>query len=89
MTTFITALRRNANILATVLGASVIGLAFALPAAASAALLTQQLDPGMQNADVTSLQTFLSATPTWYPSGTRYRVLRCADDRGSFRIPNS
>jgi peptidoglycan hydrolase-like protein with peptidoglycan-binding domain len=23
----------------------------------------------MQNADVTSLQTFLSATPAWYPSG--------------------
>jgi peptidoglycan hydrolase-like protein with peptidoglycan-binding domain len=44
-------------------------LAFALPAAASAALLTQQLDPGAQNADVTSLQTFLSATPAWYPSG--------------------
>lgn len=69
MTTIITTLRRNANILATVLGASVIGLAFALPAAASAALLTQQLDPGMQNADVTSLQAFLSATPAFYPSG--------------------
>ena len=69
MTTIITMLRRNANILATVLGASVIGLAFVLPAVASAALLTQQLDPGDQNADVTSLQTFLSATPAWYPSG--------------------
>ncbi len=62
-------LRRNTNVLAALLGASVIGLAFVLPAAASAALLTQQLDPGMQNADVTSLQTFLSATPAWYPSG--------------------
>jgi peptidoglycan hydrolase-like protein with peptidoglycan-binding domain len=69
MKTIIMALRRNANILATVLSASVIGLAFALPVAASAALLTQQLDPGMQNADVTSLQTFLAASPSLYPSG--------------------
>lgn len=63
------ALRRNVTILATFLGVSVIGLAFALPVAASAALLTQQLDPGMQNADVTSLQTFLAASPSLYPSG--------------------
>jgi peptidoglycan hydrolase-like protein with peptidoglycan-binding domain len=69
MTTIIMALRRNVTILATFLGVSVIGLAFALPVAASAALLTQQLDPGMQNADVTSLQTFLAASPSLYPSG--------------------
>ena len=69
MTNIITVLRRNTIIRATILGASAIALAIALPAAASAALLTQQLDPGMQNADVTSLQTFLAASPSLYPSG--------------------
>ena len=41
--------------------------AFALPA--SAALLTQQLDVGDSNADVTSLQTFLAMNSTIYPEG--------------------
>lgn len=36
---------------------------------AHAALLTQQLDFGMRNADVTSLQTFLAANPSLYPQG--------------------
>lgn len=30
--------------------------------------ISSQLDPGESNADVTSLQQFLSAYPTWYPS---------------------
>ena len=36
---------------------------------AYAATLSQQLDPGMTNADVTTLQTFLAQDPTLYPQG--------------------
>ncbi len=55
--------------LAIALAVSVLSLALSLPGAASAALLTQQLDLGMQNSDVTSLQTFLTSIPADYPSG--------------------
>jgi peptidoglycan hydrolase-like protein with peptidoglycan-binding domain len=36
---------------------------------ASAATISQQLDPGMSNADVTILQTYLAQDPTLYPQG--------------------
>jgi peptidoglycan hydrolase-like protein with peptidoglycan-binding domain len=41
-----------------------------LPAGAHAAQITRQLDLGMSNADVTSLQTFLASDSSIYPSGT-------------------
>lgn len=44
-------------------------LIFILPSQASAAYLTQQLDHGMTNADVMSLQTFLATNATFYPEG--------------------
>ncbi len=42
-------------------------IAFALPLETNAALLTQQLDLGMTNSDVTSLQTFLATNSALYP----------------------
>jgi hypothetical protein len=42
---------------------------FATATYAHAAVLTQQLDFGMTNADVASLQTFLAADTTIYPQG--------------------
>lgn len=49
----------------------VLGLAatlfFVLPYQTRAALLTQELEMGMENADVTSLQDFLSTNKTIYP----------------------
>jgi len=48
---------------------SFLALVLALPFQAQAAFLTQQLDLGMTNADVTSLQTFLAADSTIYPEG--------------------
>ena len=49
--------------------AAVLALLFVLPFQAHAALLTQQLDLGDSNADVTSLQTFLAADSSIYPEG--------------------
>ncbi|HEY4516996.1 MAG TPA: peptidoglycan-binding protein [Candidatus Paceibacterota bacterium] len=49
--------------------AAVIALGLALPYQAHAALLTQQLELGMRNPDVTSLQTFLAEDVTIYPQG--------------------
>ena len=55
--------------LVTLASVSLVGVACLLPALASAAQLSGQLDLGMQNADVTSLQTFLATIPADYPSG--------------------
>jgi|CXWL01.1.fsa_nt_gi peptidoglycan hydrolase-like protein with peptidoglycan-binding domain len=64
-----TALQRNMLILSATFAASVLALLFVLPFQAHAALLTQQLDLGDTNSDVTSLQTFLAADTTIYPEG--------------------
>jgi peptidoglycan hydrolase-like protein with peptidoglycan-binding domain len=69
MITTITILKRNALALATLIGSSVFGLMLVLPVSAHAALLTQQLDFGMTNSDVSSLQAFLTTFPAMYPSG--------------------
>ncbi len=44
-------------------------LMFVLPFAAHAAFISQQLDLGMTNSDVTSLQTFLAQNSAIYPEG--------------------
>jgi len=64
-----TTTKNNALVLATLIASSILGLAFMLPASAHAALLTQQLDLGESNADVSSLQAFLTTFPVMYPSG--------------------
>lgn len=69
MITTITTLKRHVLALATLIGASIFGLTLVIPSGAHAALLTQQLDFGMTNSDVSSLQTFLSSFPAMYPSG--------------------
>lgn len=69
MTKTLTALQRNIITLAVIFSASLIALVLILPSSAHAALLTQQLDLGAQNADVTSLQTFLAADSVLYPEG--------------------
>lgn len=67
MTKTISALTRNSALVGTL--AAALMLAAVLPSAAHAALLTQQLDLGESNSDVTSLQTFLAQTPAIYPQG--------------------
>lgn len=52
---------------AALLGLAVLALAFAMPA--QAAQLTQQLEFGMTNPEVATLQTFLAADSTIYPQG--------------------
>ena len=64
-----TALPRNFVLLATIVVASVLVLAFILPSIAYAAMLTQTLDFGESNDDVTSLQTYLATNASIYPSG--------------------
>lgn len=64
-----TALQRNISILATIFVASLVALVFTLPIIANGALLTQTLDLGDQNSDVTSLQTYLTTNASYYPSG--------------------
>lgn len=49
--------------------ASLLALAFVLPYNAEAAVITRQLDVGMSNPDVTSLQNFLAANSQIYPAG--------------------
>lgn len=56
-------------IAATVVATAIVALTFAFPASASAAMLTQTLDLGDSNGDVTSLQTYLATNATIYPSG--------------------
>lgn len=65
----LSALQRNIIILATLFAASFVALLFVLPNFASAATLTQTLDLGDSNSDVTSLQTYLASDATLYPSG--------------------
>ncbi len=55
--------------LAAFITASFMALVLVMPFKADAALLTQELDPGMTNSDVTSLQTFLAGNSTIYPEG--------------------
>jgi len=69
MTTQSRALSRTIIAPAALLGASLLAIALTLPLSAHAALLTQQLDVGMTNPDVASLQTFLAADKTLYPQG--------------------
>jgi len=69
MTQFTTALKRNVLPITTLLAVILFSMALILPGKASAALLTQQLDFGMTNSDVTSLQTFLAINTTIYPEG--------------------
>lgn len=69
MTHVMTALQRNIVFLATVFVASLIALVLALPGFAYAAMLTQTLDIGDSNNDVTSLQTYLAMNASYYPSG--------------------
>ncbi len=64
-----TPLQRNILILATAFIVSFLALALVVPFEARAALLTQTLDVGDSNADVTSLQTYLATDPSMYPSG--------------------
>ncbi len=54
---------------AAIVVAAFFGVLFALPASASAAMLTQTLDLGDSNSDVTSLQSYLATNATIYPSG--------------------
>ena len=70
-TNTITVPERTTLTVATILVATVLALAaiFVLPYQASAALLTQELDLGESNSDVTSLQTFLASLPNIYPEG--------------------
>ena len=63
------AVSRNTASIVMMLAASFLAVAFMMPFQADAALLTQQLDQGMANSDVTSLQTFLSTYNNVYPSG--------------------
>lgn len=51
------------------LSAPLLALVLVLPGAAHAALLSQQLDFGMTNSDVSSLQTFLATDSSIYPEG--------------------
>lgn len=64
-----TKINQKVFISATFFVAPLLTLAFILPLNANAALLTRQLDIGMTNSDVTSLQTFLAANTTIYPEG--------------------
>lgn len=64
-----TKINQKVFISATFFVAPLLALAFILPLNANAALLTRQLDLGMTNSDVTSLQTFLAANTTIYPEG--------------------
>jgi len=46
-----------------------LSIVFTLPLQAHAAVISQQLELGMTNSDVTSLQTFLATNSTIYPEG--------------------
>jgi peptidoglycan hydrolase-like protein with peptidoglycan-binding domain len=65
----IIASERNAFTFVAFFATSLLALVFAFPLQADAALLTQELDPGMTNSDVTSLQTFLAGDRAIYPEG--------------------
>jgi len=60
---------RNATSIPTAFIGAICAIAFILPAQVFAAPLTRQLDLGMSNADVTSLQSFLAANSNYYPEG--------------------
>lgn len=55
--------------LVTFITTSFMALMFVMPFNVNAAMLTQELDFGMTNSDVTSLQTFLAGDTTIYPEG--------------------
>jgi peptidoglycan hydrolase-like protein with peptidoglycan-binding domain len=72
------------------LAGTILVIGFALPYTADAALLTQQLDFGMTNPDVASLQTFLAQDPTIYPQGlvTSYFGLLTKAAVSNFQVRN-
>lgn len=62
----------ESNITRSILGAGIVfslAFGFFVPLDASAALLYRQLDLGARGSDVSSLQVFLSTSPSIYPSG--------------------
>jgi len=59
--------QRAMAIVATVFAASVLVLALIIPLYANAAFITQTLDFGDSNADVTTLQTYLAQSTIFYP----------------------
>ncbi len=61
--------RESSRAAIAIISALVILISAAIPFAAHAALLTQQLDVGMTNSDVRTLQTYLATDPTIYPQG--------------------
>jgi len=72
MTKTFAALQRNApsiTVIPVLLAATLLALTFIFPASASAAMLSQELDFGMTNSDVTSLQVYLASNSAFYPEG--------------------
>jgi len=68
MTIILTSFQRTLTVVAIAFATSVLGLALIVPFYANAAL-TQTLDLGDSNAEVTELQTYLSTNSSYYPSG--------------------
>ena len=65
--TNMSAQKRNAFGIVAASASSLLAVMFLLPSLANAAFLSQQLDIGMTNSDVTSLQAFLSTKGSLYP----------------------
>lgn len=61
--------RNKISGVATLFATSLLAIVFILPYQANAALLTQQLDLGDSNQDVSSLQAFLATNSSIYPEG--------------------
>lgn len=68
MTTTSTPFQRSLTVVALAFATSVLGLALIIPFYANAAL-TQTLDIGESNTEVTELQTYLATNSAYYPSG--------------------
>jgi hypothetical protein len=60
---------KSSNLSLTFIATSLLALFIMFPFKADAALITQELDLGMNNSDVTSLQTFLATNSAIYPEG--------------------
>lgn len=67
MTNTLTIVQRSLVVVGITFAASVVALALAFPFYANAAFITQTLDLGDSNADVTTLQTYLSTNTIFYP----------------------